>query len=63
MKAFSFLKTAFLLLIAITVAVSSSLPAFAADKKKDYASYVAKREKTNAKALEKFITNFEETIE
>ncbi len=35
----------------------------AADKKKDYASYVAKREKTNAKALEKFITNFEETIE
>lgn len=35
MKVFSFLKTAVLLLIAITVAVSSSLPAFAANKKKE----------------------------
>ena len=35
----------------------------AANKTEDYASYNAKREKANAKALEKFINNFEETIE
>lgn len=35
----------------------------AANKTKDYASYYAKREKATLKALEKFITNFEETIE
>ena len=35
----------------------------AANKTKDYASYAAKRVKANTKALEKFITNFEETIE
>ena len=35
----------------------------AANKTKDYVSYVAKREKSNAKALDKFITTFEETID
>ncbi len=35
----------------------------AANKTKDYASYYAKREKGTLKALEKFITNFEESAE
>lgn len=35
----------------------------AANKTKDYVSYVAKREKANTKALDKFITNFEESAE